>query len=373
MKMKNSNFTDTKSQSGARRATLLLFLVLTVCLVLTTFSSCGKAASTVNAVESDSGNGITAGICGDGTDTVCESVDLRPFESTCATDTEDKAETETPGGVNAVIHVEALELDRYSLELEVGASEMPMVTMTPSDASDKSELWSSDNNAVAIVNRYGNVTAVSEGTCTVTVRSADNRELFANVAVKVTASTKAPAGTGTSSGVTSPTYINGILVVNKTYPLPADYDPGVDDGAYAALMEMFSAASSDGISLWVASGYRSYATQKWLYANYVSMYGTAAADTFSARAGHSEHQTGLAFDLNLVDDSFAYTPAGKWIAENSWKYGFVIRYPKDKEALTGYKYEPWHVRYFGKDVSAALYESGLCLEEYLGISSTYAD
>lgn len=169
----------------------------------------------------------------------------------------------------------------------------------------------------------------------------------------------------------SPTYIDGILVVNKTYPLPPDYNPGTDQTAQTALYEMFNAAEKDGISLWVASGFRSYDTQAWLYGNYVAQAGKEAADTFSARAGHSEHQSGLAFDLNYVEDWFADSPAGIWIAENSWKYGFIIRYPKGKEDMTGYKYEPWHVRYFGKDVAEKLYKSGLCLEEYLGITSEY--
>ena len=288
------------------------------------------------------------------------------------TDSETTAKTEPE---NSIIHVESLELDRYSLELTEGESEMPIVTMLPDNASDKSELWSSDDTSVATVNRYGNVTAVSEGTCTVTVRSSDNRELFCNVSVTVKAKPTAASAPENSAAwqesTTSPTYINGILIVNKTYPLPSDYNPGVDSTAWAALCEMFDAASADGISLWVASGFRSYDTQNRLYNNYVAQDGKAAADTYSARPGHSEHQTGLAFDLNYVADYFAYTPAGIWVAENSWKYGFVIRYPAGKEAVTGYKYEPWHVRYFGKDVARALYESGLCLEEYLGITSEY--
>lgn len=168
------------------------------------------------------------------------------------------------------------------------------------------------------------------------------------------------------------TYISEIMIVNKTYPLPSTYNPGVDPTAQAALNEMFAAAAQDGISLWVASGFRSYNTQKWLYNSYVRQDGQALADTYSARPGHSEHQTGLAFDLNLVDDSFAYTPAGQWLAANSWKYGYIIRYPEGKEAQTGYKYEPWHVRYIGKDLAQAVFESGLSLEEYLGITSIYA-
>ena len=168
------------------------------------------------------------------------------------------------------------------------------------------------------------------------------------------------------------TYINGIMVVNKSYALPSDYNPGVNSEAQSALNEMFSSASNDGISLWVQSGFRSYQTQKGLYENYAAQDGKAAADRYSARPGHSEHQTGLAFDLNSLSTSFGETPEGRWLARNCWKYGFIIRYPQGKESITGYMYEPWHVRYLGKDTAKAVYESGLTLEEYLGINSQYS-
>jgi LAS superfamily LD-carboxypeptidase LdcB len=119
------------------------------------------------------------------------------------------------------------------------------------------------------------------------------------------------------------------------------------------------------------SGFRSYSTQNTLYNKYVARDGKAEADRYSARPGHSEHQTGLAFDLNSLDQSFENTKEGKWLAENCWKYGFIIRYPKGKESVTGYMFEPWHVRYLGKEVAKKVYESGKCLEEYLGITSVY--
>lgn len=168
-----------------------------------------------------------------------------------------------------------------------------------------------------------------------------------------------------------PTYINGILIANKTYGLPADYAPGADPEATNMLYEMFAAASTEGLSLWVRSGYRSYNDQLWQYNVYAQRDGVALADTYSARAGHSEHQTGLAFDLNSLYKSFGQTPEGLWLAANCHRFGFIIRYPEDKEHITGYMYEPWHVRYLGVDVATAVYESGLCLEEYLGITSQY--
>lgn len=169
------------------------------------------------------------------------------------------------------------------------------------------------------------------------------------------------------------TYINGILIANKTYSLPKSYAPGVDSTANSALKEMFAAAAEDGISLWVISGYRSYDHQYNTYYGYVARSGQAEADRYSARPGHSEHQTGLAFDLNSLEQSFGQTAEGKWLKANCHKYGFIIRYPEDKEPITGYMYEPWHVRYLGVDIATSVYESGLCLEEYLNITSEYSE
>ena len=101
--------------------------------------------------------------------------------------------------------------------------------------------------------------------------------------------------------------------------------------------------------------------------------GSEAADKYSARAGHSEHQTGYCFDLNTIDDSFAFTNEGKWVDNNAYLYGFIIRYPKGKEELTGYQYESWHLRYVGKDLAKVLYNNGdwITMEEYFGLTSKY--
>lgn len=168
------------------------------------------------------------------------------------------------------------------------------------------------------------------------------------------------------------TYVNGILIANKTYSLPADYNPGVDPTAQAAFDEMAQAAANEGLNIYISSGFRSYDYQAGLYQRYVDRDGQAAADTYSARPGHSEHQTGLAFDLNTISDSFANTPEGQWVAAHCHEYGFILRYPAEKEEITGYKYEPWHLRYLGIEQATAVAESGLCLEEYLGINSVYA-
>lgn len=270
-------------------------------------------------------------------------------------------------------HVESISLDKYEVNLEVGQNDMPMVTMLPDEAENKNEIWESGNNSVATVNAYGRITGVSKGECTVTVTSADNENVKAQVKVKVTGEAKETTAPPAQTKVTNATYIQGILIANKTYALPSDYNPGVDPTANSALNEMINGAAADGVSLWIASSFRSYEKQAALYNNYVARDGKAEADRYSARPGHSEHQTGLAFDLNSLEQSFGETKEGKWIAANCWKYGFILRYPQNKEAQTGYMYEPWHVRYVGYDVAKNVYNSGLCLEEYLGITSVYSN
>ena len=168
------------------------------------------------------------------------------------------------------------------------------------------------------------------------------------------------------------TYINGVLIVNKTYSIPADYGPGdLTPECKAAFAKLQAAAAEEGLSIYLLSGYRSYETQTSLYNRYCARDGQAAADTYSARPGHSEHQTGLAIDVNSLSHTFADTKEGKWLAANAHLYGFIIRYSKDKQSVTGYAYEPWHIRYIGP-LAQAVYESGLCLEEYFGITSVYS-
>ena len=169
------------------------------------------------------------------------------------------------------------------------------------------------------------------------------------------------------------TYIDGVLVVNKTYSLPSNYGSELTKETMDAFNLMKQDASLLDLNLYIASGYRSYSTQQILYNNYVKRDGVKEADTYSARPGHSEHQTGLAFDLNSVNSSFADTLEGKWVVHNCHKYGFIIRYPKNKSDITGYMYEPWHLRYVGKELAQKLYNNGdwITLEEYFGIDSTY--
>lgn len=171
-----------------------------------------------------------------------------------------------------------------------------------------------------------------------------------------------------------PTYVEGILIASKKYPLPSTYAPGESKEARAAFEEMAAEAKLSGYELVAFSTYRSFDYQTTLYEKYVSNDGQEAADRYSARPGYSEHQTGLAFDIgeqhfeqHFARESFGETEAGKWVAANAHKYGFIMRYPNGKEKITGYMYEPWHFRYVGKELAPKVYEAGTTLEEYFNL------
>lgn len=168
-----------------------------------------------------------------------------------------------------------------------------------------------------------------------------------------------------------PTYIRGVLIVNKSLPLPSTFGNGLRPELKSAFAKMKAAARRDGVTLNIISGYRSYASQKSVYASKIRQYGFRTAELRSARPGHSEHQTGLAIDVNSISQSWGETKAGRWVAKNAHRYGFIVRYPKGKTAITGYAYEPWHLRHVGVSVATHLYKEKLTLDEYLGVPSKY--
>lgn len=182
------------------------------------------------------------------------------------------------------------------------------------------------------------------------------------------------------------------VIVNKQYALPEDYVPEdlvvpdvlfnfnyydekklLRQVAATALEDLFNAAKEEGLTLYAISGYRSYNRQKEIYDSNIATKGEEYTNRYSAKPGHSEHQTGLSMDVstisidNRLEPVFAYTPEGKWLAKNAHRFGFIIRYPDEKEYITGYSYEPWHVRYVGKDLAKYLYENKLTLEDYYGL------
>lgn len=254
-----------------------------------------------------------------------------------------------------------IKLDKNNIEIGVNKSTKINANVYPEDAINKELVFESSDESIAKIDNDGNLYSYKIGSCNIIIKTKEEPIIENSVKVNVV---EVPKFVDNNSGLT---YINGVLIANKKYSLPANYNPGIDKTALSAYYEMKNAAVQNGFSLEIMSGFRSYETQRNLYNRYVNTYGKAEADTFSAEPGKSEHQTGLAFDLGWVDDDYAYTAEGKWLADNCYKYGFIIRYPKGKEHITGYKYEPWHVRYLGNPLATDVYNSGLCLEEYLGI------
>ncbi|QXE02654.1 D-alanyl-D-alanine carboxypeptidase family protein [Terribacillus sp. DMT04] len=145
--------------------------------------------------------------------------------------------------------------------------------------------------------------------------------------------------------------------------------------AASALEELFDAAQKDGMELVAASGYRSEARQKQIYENNVASQGQEETDKVSSRPGRSEHQSGLAIDLTsaemalALEETFINTDEGKWLADHAYEHGFIVRYPKGKTDITGYSYEPWHIRYVGKDLAKQIHEEGVTLEEHFQMES----
>lgn len=184
------------------------------------------------------------------------------------------------------------------------------------------------------------------------------------------------------------------VIVNKQHPLqPVTYAPSdlrvpnvalrvpgatemqMRDAAATALEQLFGAAAQSGYKLQISTAYRGYVYQKTLYDGYVASVGQAAADQESARPGYSEHQTGWAVDIRSQSNTcsleacFGTAPEGKWLAANAYRYGFILRYPADKEQITGYEYEPWHFRYVGSDLSQEMHKQHIeTLEEFFDVS-----
>ncbi len=176
------------------------------------------------------------------------------------------------------------------------------------------------------------------------------------------------------------------MIVNKRNAIdplshqPGDLTPieGVGSGplmraeAAAAMAALHRAAAEAGAGFSVSTAYRDYDTQHTLYDGYVARSGRASADRYSARPGYSEHQTGLAVDIRTgtcdLEACFADTAAGRYVAEHAWEHGFLVRYPPDREDVTGYIYEPWHLRYVGPELAAHMHQTEApTLEELFGL------
>lgn len=380
--MDNKDFDSQRPRKKASRETIrkrqLIALCVIALLVLILILLIAKACS-AGTTGGKKKNEVT-------TTTTITATTTTSFETTTAVTTTE-ASTEPA-------NTSDFKLDKYSFDLKVGDTDMPMVQGYPEGSGEWNEQWSSSDENVATVDEWGNIKAIAEGTCFIILR--DGGDPSQEVQIKVTVSgedSTQPTTTTDNTGATEPQsaeaaeapapsrinvpeahYEGDTLIVNKSFALPATYDPkDLDPTCKDWFYKLASGAAKDGVNIYLSSGYRSYDYQNTIYNNYVNEYGTDTADTFSARPGHSEHQTGLAIDVNTIDDSFAGTPEAIWLAEHCWEYGFIIRYPQGKQAITGYKYEPWHIRYVGSAISKKIHEMGddTTLEELYGLTSQY--
>jgi len=199
-----------------------------------------------------------------------------------------------------------------------------------------------------------------------------------------------PSGINTSPSSTT-------VLVTKELGLPATYEPSnliipaitfasgstgekryMQEEAALAFEKLYEQAKSEGYIINGVSGYRSYQRQSDVYNRSVTTNGAEHASLYSAKAGYSEHQTGLAIDVscdsidNQLTEAFGSTKEGQWLEAHCAEYGFIIRYPKDKSDITGYSYEPWHIRYVGETLAKELTSNHMCLEEYYGYSPSSA-
>ena len=219
----------------------------------------------------------------------------------------------------------------------------------------------------------------------------DNLERYINYYLKNNNLTSKEIVTNVNSNLDTPFYENyeltdtskdTLMIVNKHYKIEDNYKPDnlvtvdaehgypnkIRSDVYEELKKMYEEAKKDNVKIFIASPYRSYSDQNVLYTYYVNTDGKKNADTYSARPGFSEHHTGLAMDLipeyGLDLDTFENSDGFKWMQENAYKFGFILRYPKDKEYITGYIYEPWHYRYVGTSAATTIKNEGLTFEEY---------
>ena len=348
-----------RTYRNRRLVALAIIAFLVLLFVVLIANACKKKSDTKTGSKSKNDTTITTT-----TTTTDPSVTTTAVTTTALTVPENKSD---------------FKLDKQAVYISVGEKDMPRVLEYPDGTYEADERWSSSDPSIATVDSYGHITGVSPGVCSVTLKSAADPSQEVQIKVTVRGdstdnnstspqSNRAEAPTPSVDDTEGLTYVNGILIVNKEYGLPATYAPKMNELCYQQFSQLSSAAAKEGLKIYLGSGYIAYKDQEKIYNGDVEKYGESLADTFSARPGHAESQTGLSIDCNTADSAFGYTAEAAWLAQHAHEYGFIIRYPLGKDNITGYQYQPWHIRYVGSTVAERIYKSGVCLEEYLGVA-----
>ncbi len=350
------------------------------------------------------------------------SIETTQTVSATKTETEQTTQKKVITGISS-------ELEK-SQEVQVGATVQLSCTLSPEKAESqyKNILWSSTDQTIATVDQNGTVTGVSNGICTIVATSENNPDITFKYTITVSGGsnkvtkattiyistseftttttttpptlpvTTAPPNTvapqdsvntttvpesesevvttTTTTAIAQPTYINGILLVNSEHPLPADYVPDSSQvsGSYGLLSyvqqafdTMSTDANAEGVILYINKGYVSYLDQEAIFEDAFFKYSDQDYVThYYDEAGYSDSQTGLSILLNSADNTFDDTAEAQWVANNCYKYGFIVRYPQGKEGSTNHQYRSYQIRYVGVDVATAIHQGSLSLEEYLG-------
>ena len=255
--------------------------------------------------------------------------------------------------VNGLELPDSMEFDKKSVTLEVGEVYNSVLKFSPEDITHTSAIYYTSDSSVASVTNEGVITAKSEGSCTIEAYYENDFRLVATMEVIIidpyvitqpetpkpeTSKPSAPSYNGSHKMevIDGITYFDGVMIANKTYTLPASYNPGVQPVAMDAFYDMQAAAAADGISLWILSSFRSYEDQDVIYNRYVAQDGRDAADTYSSRPGHSDHQTGYTFDLNSLEQDFQYDPAGNGLTRTATSTALssvILRAKKAQQAI----------------------------------------
>lgn len=353
----------------ARRRQLAAIGIVFFILILI-ISGCAKACHKDDDDTTKPGKGKKGA-----TETTTSTIAEIPTQQTvteAATEPPTEAPTEAPDNSNVKLTTREIFLDNVG---DVGIS---VIQVYPNGSTERNEVWRSSDESIATVDSKGYITARAPGECYIILSFDNNPNIEIEIKVSVADGTESTGNMDAAPMHAAPApavydneglhYIDGVLVANKEYTLPEDFAPGLDPIAEAQFNKLCEAAAEEGYSIYMGSNYRSYEEQQELRNNFINWYGQEYADNYAALPGESEHQTGLAIDCASYSGTFSETQEAVWLAEHAHEYGFIIRYPEGKEDKTGFQHEAWHIRYVGTRVAEEMHRSGLCLEEYLGLS-----